>query len=73
LLQPGSARETRMQSRYAIIAAVLVVFLAAQVFGLFGPKAGPGVSLSSDGLNVRQMMIAPAVKDLPLQVVENPI
>jgi hypothetical protein len=62
-----------MQSRYAIIAAVLVVFLAAQVFGLFGPKAGPGVSLGSDGLNIRQMMIAPAVKDLPLQVVENPI
>ena len=61
-----------MQSRYAIIAAVLVVFLAAQVFGLFGPKAGPGASLSSDGLNIREMMIAPAVKDPPLQVVENP-
>jgi hypothetical protein len=61
-----------MQSRYAIIAAVLVVFLAAQVFGLFGPKAGSGVSLSSDGLNIRQMMIDPAVKDLPVQVVENP-
>jgi hypothetical protein len=28
--------------------------------------------LSSDGLNIREMMIAPAVKDLPLQVVENP-
>ncbi|HJS60885.1 MAG TPA: hypothetical protein VJ800_03940 [Pseudolabrys sp.] len=62
-----------MQSRYAIIAAVLVVFLAAQVFGLFGPKAGPGVPVSSDGLDIRQMMIAPAVKDLPLQVVGNPI
>ena len=61
-----------MQSRYAIIAAVLVVFLAAQVFGLFGPKAGPGALLSSDGLNIREMMIAPAEKDLPLQVVENP-
>jgi hypothetical protein len=61
-----------MQSRYAIIAAVLVVFLAAQVFGLFGPKAGSGVSLSSDGLNIRQMMIDPALKDLPVQVVENP-
>ena len=61
-----------MQSRYAIIAAVLVVFLAAQVFGLFGPKAGPGALLSSDGLNIREMMIATAVKDLPLQVVENP-
>ena len=61
-----------MQSRYAIIAAVLVVFLAAQVFGLFGPKAGPGALLSSDGLSIREMMIAPAVKDLPLQVVENP-
>ena len=60
-----------MQSRYAIIAAVLVVFLAAQVFGLFGPKAGPGVPVGSDGLNIGQMMIAPAVK--PLQVVENPI
>lgn len=61
-----------MQSRYAIIAAVLVVFLAAQVFGLFGPKAGPGALLSSDGLNIREMMIAPAEKGLPLQVVENP-
>ena len=62
-----------MQSRYAIIATVLVAFLAAQVFGLFGPKAGPGAPLGTDGgLNVRQMMIAPAVKDLPLQVVENP-
>jgi len=62
-----------MQSRYAIIAAVLVAILAAQVFSLFGPKAPPGASLSSDGLNIRQMMIAPAVKELPLQVVENPI
>jgi hypothetical protein len=42
-----------MQSRYATIAAVLVVVLAVQVFGLFGSKAGPGVSLSSDGLNIR--------------------
>lgn len=32
LLQPGSEREARMQSRFAIIAAVLVVFLATQVF-----------------------------------------
>lgn len=62
-----------MQSRYTIIAAVLVVFLAAQVFGLFGPKAGPGIPAGSDGLDIRQMMIAPAAKDLPLQVVENPI
>ena len=62
-----------MPSRYAIIAAVLAVFLATQVFGLFGLKAGPGVSLSSDGLNIGQMMTAPAVKDLPAQVVENPI
>ena len=61
-----------MQSRYAIIAAVLVVFLATQVFGLFGPKTGPGVSLSNEGLNIRQLMIAPAVKDPALQVVENP-
>lgn len=61
-----------MQSRYAIIATVLVVILAAQIFGLLGPKAGPGASLGTDGLNIRQMMIAPAVKDLPLQVVENP-
>jgi hypothetical protein len=61
-----------MQSRYAIIAAVLVFILAVQVFGLFRPSIGPGVSLSGDGLNIRQMMIAPAVKDLPIQVVENP-
>jgi hypothetical protein len=62
-----------MQSRYAIIGAVLVVFLAAQVFGLFAPKAGPGLSSGSDGVDIRQMMIAPAVKDLPTQIVENPI
>ena len=61
-----------MQSRYAIIATVLVVFLAAQLFGFLGPKAGPGASLGTDGLDIRQMMIAPAVKDLPPQVVENP-
>jgi hypothetical protein len=46
--------------------------LAAQLFGFLGPKAGPGASLGTDGLDIRQMMIAPAVKDLPLQVVENP-
>ena len=62
-----------MQSRYAVITAGLAVFLAAQVFGLFGPKAGPGVRPGTDGLDIRQMMIAPAAKDLPLQVVENPI
>jgi hypothetical protein len=61
-----------MHSRHAIIAAVLVTFLAVQVFGLFGLKIPSGASLSSDGLNIRQMMIAPAVKELPLEVVENP-
>ena len=64
--------EARMHSRHAIIAAVLVTFLAVQVFGLFGLKIPSGASLSSDGLNIRQMMIAPAVKELPLEVVENP-
>jgi hypothetical protein len=61
-----------MQSRYAIIAAILVAFLAAQVFSLFGPKAPLGASLSGDGLNIIEMMITPTVKELPLQAVENP-
>ena len=61
-----------MQSRYAIIAAVLAVFLAVQVFDLFGPRAGPGSSLTGDGLNIQKMTIDRPVKDLPLQIVENP-
>ena len=61
-----------MQSRYAIIAAVLAVFLAAQLFSLFRPNAGAGGSPNADSLNVRQMMIGPAMRELPLQVVENP-
>ena len=61
-----------MQSRYAIIAAILAVVLTAQIFGLFGPRVGPNASSTSDGLDIRQMTITPAMKDLPLQVVENP-
>jgi hypothetical protein len=61
-----------MQSRYAIIAAALAVFLTAQVFGFFRSKAGPGASPNGDSLNVRQMMIGPAMRELPLQIVENP-
>ena len=41
LLQPGSEREARMQSRYAIIAAILAVFLTAQIFCLFGAEGWP--------------------------------
>ena len=61
-----------MQSRYAIVAAILAVVLTAQLFGLFGPRVGLNASSTSDGLDIRQLTITPAVKDLPLQVVENP-
>lgn len=62
-----------MQSRYAIIAAVVVVFLAVQIFVLSGPKASSDVLLTNGSMNIQQLTIDHPAKDLPLQIVENPI